>query len=155
MPFPRSHFALAALLLGMAGTVAYAQDPMASPACADARQALDDALTTAGPGLAAARRRAGEACLGRTAGAGREGGPTPSPLAVAPIPVPGPAALPPAPPLPPGFPVTPGGAPPAAITSCDAAGCWDSNGARHNQQGPLLAGPRGLCALQGGLLVCP
>jgi hypothetical protein len=67
---------------------------------------------------------------------------------------------------PPAVPVLPPPQPPAAvaplastrppvITTCDAAGCWDSEGQRHNQMGPLLVGPRGLCTLQGGLLNCP
>ncbi|MBG9387026.1 hypothetical protein [Caenimonas aquaedulcis] len=44
---------------------------------------------------------------------------------------------------------------PAAITSCDTSGCWDSNSRRLNSQGPLLLGPRGPCLQQGGLVSCP
>ncbi|MES3003980.1 MAG: hypothetical protein V4787_25035 [Pseudomonadota bacterium] len=44
---------------------------------------------------------------------------------------------------------------PATISSCDPAGCWDSEGRRLNNQGPLLLGPRGPCLQQGGVVSCP
>ncbi len=44
---------------------------------------------------------------------------------------------------------------PTVITTCDPAGCWDSDGRRLNNMGPLLMGPRGPCTLQGGVANCP
>ncbi|MEO5671429.1 MAG: hypothetical protein ABIR26_12110 [Ramlibacter sp.] len=64
---------------------------------------------------------------------------------------PRPAALPPvAMPLPP-ISVTR----PTVITTCDTAGCWDSDGRRLNSHGPQLIGPRGPCFVQGALVNCP
>ncbi len=59
--------------------------------------------------------------------------------------------------------VSPTGAPAAAsaaprpptISSCDPSGCWDSNGTRLNQVGPILQGPRGFCTVQGNFVYCP
>ena len=44
---------------------------------------------------------------------------------------------------------------PACATSCDAGGCWDSNGTRYNRMGPTLIGPSGVCSQQGAFLNCP
>jgi len=44
---------------------------------------------------------------------------------------------------------------PVAITTCDAGGCWDSQGHRLNFMGPMLIGPQGLCSLQAGAVHCP
>lgn len=54
-------------------------------------------------------------------------------------------------------------APPAAVpqrplvsvTSCDALGCWASDGTRLQRQGSSLLGPRGLCSQVGAVLDCP
>ena len=43
---------------------------------------------------------------------------------------------------------------PTALTTCDPGGCWDSNGARLNGQGPVLIGPAGSCVAQGGFVNC-
>lgn len=45
---------------------------------------------------------------------------------------------------------------PPVATSCDAAGCWDSNGQRLHRVGPNLVGPRGTtCTQVAGVLNCP
>lgn len=44
---------------------------------------------------------------------------------------------------------------PAALTTCDPGGCWDSRGKRLDSVGPLLVGPRGACDVQGGVVLCP
>jgi hypothetical protein len=136
-------------------------DLMKTPQCAAARQQLDAAFA-AGPRerIAAARERAALACFGIKPAAPPEGRFAAPPAALEPIrlrpepalahppsaagkaqtPVPPPAVAVPRPPV---------------VTSCDPAGCWDSEGRRYNQQGPVLLGPTGVCTLQGGLLNCP
>lgn len=42
-----------------------------------------------------------------------------------------------------------------SITSCDALGCWASDGTRLQRQGWGLLGPRGLCSQLGAVLDCP
>jgi hypothetical protein len=44
---------------------------------------------------------------------------------------------------------------PTSITSCDALGCWASDGSRLNRMGPDLVGERGVCRAHGKLLRCP
>lgn len=44
---------------------------------------------------------------------------------------------------------------PAVVTTCDPGGCWDSEGRRLNQVGPLLVGPHGACTMQAGAAQCP
>lgn len=44
---------------------------------------------------------------------------------------------------------------PAAVTLCDANGCWTNNGTRLQRLGPGLVGPTGICTVQGTLLHCP
>jgi hypothetical protein len=44
---------------------------------------------------------------------------------------------------------------PPVITACDAAGCWSSDGAWMQRAGPNLQGPRGLCVVQNGMVMCP
>jgi hypothetical protein len=41
------------------------------------------------------------------------------------------------------------------ITTCDALGCWASDGSRLMRNGPTLLGPRGACTAQGAALNCP
>lgn len=100
------------------------------------------------------RRRAVHACLGaRAAGippAGRLAEPG---IAVPPVEVRPPAARPSLRPPPPSPPVRI--EPPLTVMSCDAAGCWASDGSRLQQVGPDLLGPRGFCSRQAGLLQCP
>lgn len=52
--------------------------------------------------------------------------------------------------------------PPVAIQrapmpmQCDAAGCWSAGDGTHLRHvPPSLAGPNGMCTLQGGLVSCP
>ena len=157
---------LAALILAVASAAASAAparqgDALDSPECAEARAELDSLLAdpatrekTHAAALARARKQAALACLGR-AGDDRErsGSPYPAtgvaPPAIAPSPA---RATPPA--LPPPQPalVIPR---PTAITACDAAGCWDSEGRRLNNIGPMLVGPRGPCIVQGAVATCP
>jgi hypothetical protein len=154
---------VAALLLAAAATCALSAegpdaDPLNSTECAAARDELDKALSEpaerqrARPErLARARQQATRVCLGRDSG-NRERSGAPQPVQAVP-----PAAISvrPAPPTP--APPQPPLAIPRAtvITTCDPAGCWDSEGHRLNNVGPLLMGPRGLCTIQGGLLNCP
>jgi hypothetical protein len=140
---------------------AHARDPMASPECSAARAELEQAENdgTAGrarPGdrVTLAREKAASACLGGTDGQ-RERSGAPDPAQRVPPPVIGGVA-----PVPPAL---RGAAPQApleiprhaTITTCDPAGCWDSEGRRLNQTGPLLMGPRGVCIVQGGIVTCP
>lgn len=46
-------------------------------------------------------------------------------------------------------------APLKSIISCDAAGCWASDGTRLQKVGPGLLGPSGFCSVQGSVLSCP
>jgi hypothetical protein len=158
-------------------------DPLQAPACQEALAALQaqeaaaraarfarppadrarerDAIAR----LQAARKKAARACL-------RGSGEPPPPSTVAPPPVavppvtpaaaprlPGPSASAPRPPIlaEPGAAdeVAPRPRPPPIVTSCDAAGCWTSDGAWLPRAGPTLVGPRGQCAVQGVLLHCP
>lgn len=152
-----------ALLLALASFEARAQavDPLRSPECGAARQLLESAIDDAAARragaperLARVRKQAIEACLGRENGdAVRTGAPDP-PIVVAPpvIVSPGPPAPLPAP--------APSAEPlaiqrPATLTVCDASGCWDSQGRRLNQHGPVFVGPQGLCTVQAGAVQCP
>lgn len=139
---------------GAAAAAGSGDDPMDSPACKAARAELErllDQRTRPGALLEQARRRASDACLGRSGGTRQRSGAPDPPLAVPP------AAVAPPPQVPPPI----AGPPPLAIphpttiTTCDAAGCWDSEGRRLDQTGPFLLGPRGLCTVQGGLVTCP
>lgn len=151
----RSLIAATALVLFVL-TPAWSQDPLKSPECKSALVELERLLDEKPQGreraqrVAAARRHAMAACLGRAdAAATRSGAPYP-PQAVAPPNIAGAPAvrtIPPAPPL-----AIPR---PTVITTCDPAGCWDSEGRRLNNIGPLLVGPRGPCTVQGGLASCP
>ncbi|MDB5940830.1 MAG: hypothetical protein JWQ13_396 [Ramlibacter sp.] len=138
-------------------------DLMNTPECAAARRQLDEVLAAGGPRerLDALREQTALKCFGvkpPPPQAGPANRSVPPPVAVNPI------RLRPEPSLPrvPGAPAQAAPSPPPldiprppVVTSCDAAGCWDSNGARYNQQGPVLLGPGGACTLQGGALNCP
>jgi hypothetical protein len=157
--------------LALAALSALAQDGPAPPAgdCARALQSLradEDAAAQARQAgkaahraalqrLQAQRERAVHACL-----QGRADAPAPAARGLAPppgvpplaypapvVPQPAPAPALPAPP--------PRAAPPVSITSCDALGCWASDGTRLQRTGPGLLGPRGFCSAPGGLLSCP
>jgi hypothetical protein len=154
------------LALSIAASVvlaAHAQptDRLDSPDCRSARNELEAALDDPAMGraeraqrLAAARKNVLAICLGpASAQPQRAGAPerviaVPAPIISAPPAHPvAPAATAPLPPL-----AVPR---PAVITTCDPAGCWDSEGRRLNNLGPMLVGPRGLCNPQGGIANCP
>ena len=137
-----------------------ARDPVASPECGAARAELEQALNDPATGrsrpgdrLDRARAKAAGACLGGTEG-NRERSGAPQPVQAVPVPRITPARPPslPQPAPPPAALVIPR---PAAITACDPAGCWDSEGRRLNQMGPSLMGPQGPCTVQGGMVSCP
>jgi hypothetical protein len=158
--------------LALAALSALAQDGAAPPAgdCARALQSLradEDAAAQARRAgesthhaalqrLQAQRERAAQACL-----QGRADAPVPAPQrpAVPPMSVPPlayPAPVVPRPAPVPTLPVPPArAAAPTSITSCDALGCWASDGTRLQRAGPGLLGPRGFCSAPGGLLSCP
>jgi hypothetical protein len=162
---------LAALVLAWVGALAHAQDALETPECLAARAELERSIAdsppsrgTPGERLLQARGKAARACLDRSSGtAQRAGAPdppirVPAPTMAARPPSPGPglagvAASVPSPPAgPPGPVVIPR---PATVTACDPAGCWDTEGRRLNQMGPVLMGPHGLCSLQAGTVQCP
>ena len=153
--------AVGQVLAVAAVALAHAQgtDPLHSPECDAARAVLERALDAASrkeagsaEHLAVARKRAMEACLGRESG-GRERAGAPEPALVVPPPVIQPpharAGAPVVAPPPPAY------TPPAVVTTCDNSGCWDSNGQRINNLGPMLVGPRGVCTVVGGTVHCP
>ncbi len=136
-------------------TAAHAQDPLKSPACGDALAVLEEARASGDAARAeAARRQATAACLGSGGEARR-----PSPTAQPPVAVPPPTLEPPAAaaaPVPQPRPVRPVAVErPAVITTCDAGGCWDSEGRRLNRAGPVLLGPGGPCVASGQAVQCP
>lgn len=145
-----------ALLAVQAQAAPPAKDPMKSGACARDLSALQAAREpgsdTTPDQREALRRAATRSCLGGDGEAHR-----PSPTAQAPLAVPAPmVALPRS--TPPSLPAVPAPAlpeRPAVITSCDHAGCWDSNGTRLNRTGPLLIGPTGACVRTGLQVHCP
>jgi hypothetical protein len=149
---------LAAAASALSAQTPYA-DPLSSTECAAARDELEQALSEPGASrqarsdrLARARQRAAFVCLGPDSGKReRSGAPQPAqavPPAISPRPAPAPPAV--------ALPQPPLAIPRAAtVTACDPAGCWDSEGRRLNNMGPLLMGPQGLCTLQAGLLNCP
>jgi hypothetical protein len=137
------------------------RDPMASPECSAARAELEQAENDPARGrprpgdrVALAREKAASACLGGT-DRQRERSGAPDPAQRVPPPAIGGGA--PAPPALRGAaPQAPLEIPrPATITTCDPGGCWDSEGRRLNQTGPLLMGPRGVCTVQGATVTCP
>jgi hypothetical protein len=136
-------------------------DPLKSPQCEQARDALEAARAAPirdqqqhAANVEATRKRAAHICLGLTADPVR-----PTPILQQPI-----AVLPPAAPAqqqrPPVFagPLIPPPVQidrPAVVTACDPGGCWDSNGTRLNRAGPNFIGPKGMCSVQGNLVHCP
>lgn len=124
-------------------------DPLKSPACSDAIARLDAARGSETAGQR--RQEAVRTCLGGDA----PSEPRANRWAVEPIRVPAPVIVPPqmppaalAPrPLPPPVAIER----PATITSCDAHGCWASDGARLQRIGPGLGGP---CVVTGASAFC-
>lgn len=127
-------------------------DPLKSEDCG-ARLAQLDIARRQSPGTAeveALRQQATRACLGGGGDARR-----PAPTARVPLVVPPPVVTAePAQPVPPASPA-PAIERPPVVTSCDPAGCWDSNGTRLNRAGPQLIGPRGVCTTVGTTVHCP
>jgi hypothetical protein len=153
--------ALLAFLLAAGSALAAAAQPadrLDSAECKAARGELEAALDDPAAGrparaerIAQARKKVLAVCLGAaSAQPQRSGAPEPAiavpapRISAPPVPPPSPAAAQP-PPVP----------RPAFITTCDPAGCWDSEGRRLNNMGPTLMGPRGLCIVQGGTVNCP
>lgn len=147
---------LASLLLLAALPVPAQEDPLKSAACGAAlaslqaaRQAQAGATT-----LEALRGAAAGTCLGAATPPQRPARIAQPPVAVPPptIELPARVAPPRAPPAPP---------PPVAIerpplpAQCDAGGCWSNEGTHLRHVAPGLAGPRGPCSQQGGLVYCP
>ena len=150
-----------------AGTcLAQGTDPLKSPACVqalDALQAQETAMLPSGrPQGARAgaaelatlkpyRKRVARECLGKEDPV-LERAPRP-PVSVAPVTLPLSAV-----------PARPGALPPPSppvrlpslrtITQCDPSGCWTSDGVRLNRLGPVLVGPPGVCTVQSGVLSC-
>jgi hypothetical protein len=158
----RTRKALLVIAAALAAQVhAAPADPLRTPECAAARAALDASMDEPLQArrdhperLARARKQVLDSCLGRMSGSPERSGAPDPPIAVpAPlIEVPRTAqARPPAPVAQPEI-VIPRA---AAITACDPAGCWDSNGRRMNNMGPVLVGPRGVCIPQAGQVNCP
>lgn len=149
---------LPALLLCLsAAAAAQGADPLKSAACGEALSALRAARAAAAPAarLAPLRDNAASTCLGTSAMPQR-----PSRVMQAPIAVSPPSVVPPEPPSASLPALTPPPAPvaiqrPPAVTHCDAGGCWADDGGGLRHVPPNLAGPRGLCSQQGGLVYCP
>ena len=137
-------------------------DPLRSPACLDALEALREREAAAAPArspdarLLALRRRAAAVCLGvrddaapvsgrqaQAAVSTFDGRSTPAVIAT-PLPPRSPA---------PNRPVA--AAPPLTTLQCDAVGCSASDGSRLNRMGPDLWGPGGACIALGPVLQCP
>jgi hypothetical protein len=148
--------ALALTLAALAPAGAQQGDPLKSEACAAALAQLN-AARNAGAAAAAVqdlRAAAAGACLGTTAAPTRPSRVLQAPIVVSPtqIEVPQPVAPLAAPVLP---------LPPVAIqrpavpATCDAGGCWTNDGTQLRQLPPGLAGPKGLCFPQGGMVYCP
>jgi hypothetical protein len=138
------------------------EDRIASAECGAARDQLEAAFDDPAIGraeraqrLAAARKKVLTLCLGPASAQPQRRG-APEPVIAVPAPIisvqpanrSAPAAAPtslPALAIP----------RPAVITTCDPAGCWDGDGRRLNNLGPMLVGPRGPCTVQGGIANCP
>jgi hypothetical protein len=167
-----------ALLIALAAcaasaTAAPSTDPLHSTACVNAMSAVRDAenavvasieqskgsSATDNPSfskLADIKRDAARTCLGGRGSisrAPRHVGQ--KPISVAPIAV---SESPSGPRLPPhpAAPLPPVSVPPLkTVVSCDAVGCWVSDGTRLQKFGGGLFGPTGFCSVQGAVLTCP
>ncbi|RYX89878.1 MAG: hypothetical protein EOO28_31335 [Comamonadaceae bacterium] len=148
---------------GAATSAAAVPDLMSTPECRQARTRFDaafdqvkDRRPPTSPELDEARKSAAVACFGKAAAAAAHAG-TRSPQPAVVVPQAAAASTPlPRVPLPsPGrqAPVEIGR--PNHITTCDPNGCWGTDGSRLNRLGPELAGPRGICSVQGGVVACP
>lgn len=131
-------------------------DPLKSTACDAALQQLQAARAAPGGAgqVESLRHAAARTCLGTGEPPARPGRVAQPPVVVPPpiIEPPPRTALPAGPtPLPPPVAVTR----PSMVTTCDAGGCWTSDGDRLNRAGPNLLGPQGVCTVQGALAFCP
>jgi len=125
-------------------------DPLGSARCLAARADLDALL--APPAAPLAQQLLAQACLGGAEEPRQRSGAPQPPLAVPPaIASPRLPAAPSIPAPPPALSIPR----PTAVTTCDPGGCWDSQGRRLNQMGPLLVGPHGVCTTHGALVNCP
>ena len=165
-----------AVTLALAATAAPGQgadqgsDPMHSAEChraLDILQAQENAMLVPHPAadprpapfpgspLDGVWRNAARACLG-----GNGDPPLPKTIALPPIVVSPIVVSRPAPPRPmavtPTAPPPRRAEPPVFISTCDAGGCWASDGTRLIRAGANLVGPHGLCSgTAGTLLNCP
>lgn len=170
------------LLLGLCGLInplpagAQAPDPPQSCACVQALAVLNDveealrprtgAQAQAGSDqrllrdrLVVLKQRAASMCLGRAAASASIARPVPAgPAVKEPLRQAGPPVTPSQPAARPPLAQTapaPMPAPLLSLVSCDAAGCWASDGTRLQRSGTLLLGPRGYCSAAGSVLNCP
>ncbi|MEJ5988822.1 hypothetical protein WG902_02395 [Ramlibacter sp. PS3R-8] len=139
-----------------AAAAAQADDPLKSPACAQAIASLQSARNAGAETIAIEERRSAAAaiCLGSAAPPQRPGRVMQPPVAVPPPQIDLPVPVAPLPPLVPAPPPVAIGRPPAPAL-CDAGGCWSSDGTHLRHVGPNLIGPNGLCTQQGVLIACP
>ncbi|MCE9658762.1 MAG: hypothetical protein K8R60_09405 [Burkholderiales bacterium] len=157
------------MILALAAGTCLAQgaDPLTSPGCVQALDALEvreAAILSSGRAQGAARagaaelaalqpyrKRVARECLGKE-DLVLERPPLP-PVVVAPVTLPPRAAPAVQGALPPRSPPVP--LPPLrTVSQCDPSGCWTSDGLRLNRLGPLLVGPPGACTVQSGVLSC-
>jgi hypothetical protein len=132
-------------------------DRLVSARCQRARSDLELTLGEANDrqpdaASALARQQTALACLGQANSHAAPASHWQPPLAVPPIQPTEPATAP----VVRAAPLPPVAIPRASvISSCDAGGCWDSDGVRLQRSGPNLMGPRGPCTPQGTLFNCP
>lgn len=146
-------------LLALSAPALHAQavDPLKTPECAAAIEALQTARAAAQPDARSVERlrhAAAKTCLGAGERRSRPARVAQPPIA---IPLP-PQRIAPSVSAPVPTPVHPPVAidRPPVITSCDAAGCWVDNGGTHLQRvPPVLMGPGGLCPQAPGAPGCP
>ncbi len=155
---------LSAALAAGPGMAQGGGDPLDSAACRRALDALrtqEDQAPAGATGperrqtaarLEPLRRAAARACLGGRGDPPSAQRPAQPPAEVPRIALPGAAVPAPAAPPPP---VARPPAPPVVVTTCDAAGCWASDGSRLQRFGTQFMGPRGPCSVQGVVLNCP
>ncbi len=131
-------------------------DPLKSPACGQALQALQTARTSASAADPATaeelRASAARICLGQPQPPLRPSRSAQPPVVAAPISsflaAPGRGLpVPPEPPL-----VLPR---PMLPSLCDANGCWTNDGTHLRQVAPGALGPQGACVTRAGAVYCP
>lgn len=151
-----ARLALSLLLLAAAWPATAQVDPLKSPACGAALASLQAARSgSAGAGrVESLRSEAATVCLGAGSVPTRPSRVLQAPISVPPpqiepTPLPPPLAAPRLPPPPVAFDR------PATPALCDPGGCWTNDGTHLRQVPPNLAGPRGLCSTQAGVVYCP